>query len=116
MEQFEKSAQDTETDDFKGIEERESKLYKAASNGYFRNPDLIRFLMAENLALKLLLCNKELITPKEFDDSVKQARKMLDLEVRRQIDEWRKNNPQEAARFDVLSGGSHVRKFDDNGD
>jgi len=104
--------------DFKGIEERDEVVYKAALDGYFRKPELVRFLMSENLALKLLLFEKGIITPEDHKKAVETSKKILEEEVKRQINEWRKQNPQEATLLDVLTRGkkdvgSTRREFDE---
>jgi len=115
VEQSEKSIHDMETD-FTGIEQRDEAVYKAASDGYYRKPELIRFLMAENLALKLVLFEKGLLTPEEHKQAVRKAQEILDVEVKRQINDWRKQNPQEAAIFDALNGGKNARRKPNIGD
>lgn len=96
--------------DFKGIEQRDEAIYKAASDGYYRKPELIRFLMAENLALKLILFEKGMLTPEEHKEAVQKSKEILDVEVKRQINEWRNKNPQEAALFDALNGAKNKMK------
>lgn len=41
-------------------------ILKAASNAYYVNANMIKFLLVENLALKTLLHEKGLITPDEY--------------------------------------------------
>lgn len=114
MEQSEKSEQDMEID-FRGIEERDESLYKIASEGYYKKPDMVRFLMAENLALKLTLLDKGIITPEEHKKSVKKAKEFLDAEVKRQIEEWRKQNPKEMSIVDTFTRRENARNKSDDG-
>lgn len=58
---------------------------------YFLSPDMIKFLLAENLALKTLLHNKSLITPEEFKEVKESAYKILDEKVSLQIEEFIRN-------------------------
>ena len=117
MERSEKSIPDMETD-FREIEARDEAVYKMASDGYFRRPEMVKFLMIDSLALKLLLREKGLITAEELEQSKKDAAKFLEIEVRRQIDEWRKQNPQEATLFNIIAAkrGSDARRKPDDGD
>ena len=103
MEQPETSKQNTETD-LQGIEQREQELYKIAAEGYYRKPEMVKFLLVENLALKSLLFEKGMFTAEEFQEQVDQARSILDAEVQRQLDEWRRNNPKENVLFEILAG------------
>lgn len=103
MEQSEPSKQNTETD-LQAVEERQKHLYKIASDAYYRKPEMVRFVLIENLALKSLLLEKGMITLEEFQKAREFAKNTLDIEVRRQLDEWRRNNPKENVLFEILSG------------
>lgn len=104
MEQSEKSIPDTETEaDFKGIKDRDDLAYKVALDIYFRKPEMVKFLMTDNLALKLLLREKGLITAEELEKAKKEAAAILEAEVRRQIDDWRTRNPQQSTLLNVLA-------------
>lgn len=107
MEQSDTSIPNMETD-FKGIEDRDEVAYKAALDSYFQKPELVQFLMSENLALKLILFEKGLMSPEDHKEAVKTARKILEEEVRSQINEWRNKNPKESALFDVIYGSKQI--------
>jgi len=107
VEQSDTSIPNMETD-FKGIENRDEVAYKAALDSYFRKPELVRFLMAENLALKLILFEKGLMSPEDHKKAVETSRKILEEEVRGQIDDWRNKNPKEAVLFDVVCGSKQI--------
>ena len=103
MEQYAESKPNTETD-FEKLQEREQKVQEIVAEAYFTKPELIKGLMIENLALKWILVEKNIVSKAEFDQVARQCRKMIDESVRRQVDEWKKHNPREAVLFDILAG------------
>lgn len=104
MEQSEKSIPDTETEaDFKAIKDRDDFAFKVASDTYYRKPEMVKFLMIDSLALKLLLREKGLITAEELEKAKREASVILETEVRRQIEEWRRRNPQQSTLLNVLA-------------
>lgn len=72
----------------------ETKIDKLARETYFRQPDMIEFLLAENLALKSILHEKGVITPEEFAAHKQTAFKILSSKVDRHIEEWKKAHPE----------------------
>lgn len=61
---------------------------------YYRNPDLVRFLLIENLALKMLLHDSKLIKAEDFAQYQRAAAEVLDAKVAAQMEEWKKANPE----------------------
>jgi len=82
----------------------EEEVYKIAADGYYKKPDLVRFLLIENFALKTILWDKGIINEEEYDKFVEKATKVLDEQIKKQIDQWRKDKPIEAVIFDILTG------------
>lgn len=68
---------------------------QAAEAAYYMNPDMVRFLLIENLALKTLLHKKGLMLPEEHQECHQEAAEILDTKVAAQIEQW-KSNPEVA--------------------
>jgi hypothetical protein len=62
-----------------------SDILKAASNAYYVNANMIKFLLVENLALKTLLHQKGLITPEEYKGYQEQAGAILSMKEEKQM-------------------------------
>lgn len=62
-------------------------LYKVASDAYYLRPEMVKFLLVENLALKTLLHEKGLYTPEEFREYQKQAAETLEVRAKQQMAE-----------------------------
>ena len=62
-----------------------SEIMKAASNAYYVNSSMIKFLLVENLALKTLLHQKGLITPEEYKGYQEQAGSILSMKEEKQM-------------------------------
>jgi len=60
-------------------------ILKAASNAYYVNANMIKFLLVENLALKTLLHQKGLITPEEYKSYQEQAGAILAMKEEDQM-------------------------------
>jgi hypothetical protein len=60
-------------------------ILQAASEAYYLNPTMIRFLLIENLALKSLLHEKGLISPEEFKKHQEQAAKIMAMKEGQQL-------------------------------
>jgi len=60
-------------------------ILKAASNAYYVNASMIKFLLVENLALKTLLHQKGLITPEEYKSYQEQAGAILAMKEEDQM-------------------------------
>ena len=71
----------------------ESKVDPLLVN-YYRNPDLVRFLLIENLALKMLLHDTKVIDSEDFAQYQRAAAEVLDAKVAAQMEEWKKANPE----------------------
>jgi|LSQX01.2.fsa_nt_gb hypothetical protein len=56
-------------------------LKRIAAESYFINPQMVRFLLIENLALKSLLHDKGLISPEEFAEHHRRATEILDAKT-----------------------------------
>lgn len=63
------------------------KLVKFIRDAYYLNPDMVRFLLIENLALKTLLHEKGLFTPEEYKEHQQKAMVMLERKSREQMAE-----------------------------
>jgi hypothetical protein len=62
-------------------------LYKVASDAYYLRPEMVKFLLIENLALKTLLHDKGLYTPEEFGEYQQQAAETLEDRAKQQMAE-----------------------------
>ncbi len=62
-------------------------FYKVASDAYYLRPDMVKFLLIENLALKTLLHDKGLYTPEEFREYQQQAAETLESRAKQQMAE-----------------------------
>jgi uncharacterized protein HemY len=62
-------------------------LYKVASDAYYMRPEMVKFLLVENLALKTLLHDKGFYTPEEFRKYQEQAAETLDDRAKHQMAE-----------------------------
>ena len=62
-------------------------ICKVASDSYYMKPDMVKFLLIENLALKTLLHEKGLITPEEYVDAQKRAKEILEERAKQQMNE-----------------------------
>ena len=77
-------------------------ILKAASNAYYLNASMIKFLLVENLALKTLLHEKGLITPDEYKKYQEHAGAILAMKEESQMLEYfkkvlEKSNSQETS-------------------
>ena len=65
-------------------------LERLATESYYINSDMIRFLLIENLALKNMLYKKGMFTVEELETSKKEAVEIFDKKVIGQIEELKK--------------------------
>lgn len=100
MEQSEDSKQNTEIEE---VQKRDEELLNVLSDSYYTKPETARYLLIENVAIKALLFDKGLMTIEEYQKYIDQAQVLIEEKVKRQIEEWRKNNPKESVLFDILS-------------
>lgn len=63
----------------------EQELMVVATEALYMKPEMIKFLLVENLALKSLLHEKELITPEEFAEQKKKAAVMIEAAMKTKI-------------------------------
>ena len=64
------------------------ELLKVAQESFYLNPDMIRFLIIENLALKTLLANKNVFSPEEFQEAKSQAELVMQEKEQVQIKQY----------------------------
>lgn len=65
-------------------------LERFATESYYINSDMIRFLLIENLALKNMLYKKGMFTVEELETSKKESVEIFDKKVIGQIEELKK--------------------------
>ncbi len=82
------------------------KLVKFIRDAYYLNPDMIRFLLIENLALKTLLHEKGLFTLEEYKQHQKAAAEMLEKKSREQMAENLKKMVESTPSDSPLSDAS----------
>jgi hypothetical protein len=70
-----------------------------ARESYFRQPDMVEFLLAENLALKMLLYEKGIMETEEFKEYKARAAKILKERTESHIDQWKKTHPDVVRLF-----------------
>ena len=69
-------------------------LNKMARESYFRQPEMVEFLLAENLALKMLLYEKGIMETEEFKQYKERAEKILKDKTVAHIEQWKKTHPE----------------------
>lgn len=62
-----------------------SEIIQSASNAYYVNANMIKFLLVENLALKTLLHEKGLITAEEYKITQEKAATILQAKEQEQL-------------------------------
>lgn len=65
---------------------------KIAKDHYFKQTEMVRYLLAENLAIKMFLYEKGILKPEEFKQYQKMAEETLQLKVEKHVEEWKKAN------------------------
>lgn len=78
--------------------ETNDKIDLIARNAYLKQPDMVLFLLTENLALKTLLAEKGVISPEEFKMHKESAVKILKGTIDSHIQQWKEAN-QETVRL-----------------
>ena len=63
----------------------EQQLLRVAAETVYVRAEMIKFLLAENLALKSLLHEKGILTPEEFETHKKKAVETLELSMKSNI-------------------------------
>ena len=56
-------------------------------DGYYSDPKMVKFLMAENLALKTYLHEKGILDPEEFAEKKKECLQILEKQVSKDVKE-----------------------------
>jgi ApbE superfamily uncharacterized protein (UPF0280 family) len=69
-------------------------IRKVVSDAYYTSPNMIRFLLVENLALKMLLHEKNLITPEDYKNCQKEADAILEGRLKSHLEDFVKKNPE----------------------
>lgn len=62
-----------------------------ALDAYYLNPDMVKFLLIENLTMKTLLHDKGLITPEEHKACQERATVILNSKVSQQLRDWKQS-------------------------
>lgn len=60
---------------------------------YLRQPELVRFLLVDNLALKTVLHARGLMTPDEFKQARAEAERLFDAKMAEQLEAWGREHP-----------------------
>jgi hypothetical protein len=76
-----------------------SKIDEMARESYLRQSQMIEFLLAENLALKTLLHEKDILNPEDFKRHKQKAENVLAARMKEHIEEWKKAHPEVADLF-----------------
>lgn len=63
----------------------EQDLHKIASDAYYLDPNMVKFLLIENLAIKSLLHDKGLMTPEEFKEQREKAESVFEERAKMQL-------------------------------
>ncbi len=69
-------------------------MNKMIMEAYYLTPEMIRFLLIENLALKNVLRDQGLISVENYKVAQAEAANILDAKVKLQVDEWKKQYPE----------------------
>lgn len=86
----------------------EIELNKMARESYFKQPEMIEFLLAENLALKVILHEKGIINADDFKKYKIDAEKILKKKTEEHIENWKKMHPKMVHLFkEFNSQNSH---------
>lgn len=91
----------------------EDQIERLAKESYFMTPDMIRFLLVENLALKTLLHKRELLDLEEYKQSQREASEILDKRVNSQINEWKKSHPELVGKINSIQESQSPLTKDD---
>ena len=75
-------------------------LNKHARENYLKQPNLVEFLLAENLALKSLLYDKGILTPEEFKEHKERSQAILNEIIEQHIEAWKKAHPNEVSLYE----------------
>lgn len=86
----------------------EQSIEKLASNAYYMNPDMVRFLLIENLALKTLLHKANILNPEYFKVCKKEAEEILDQKFKDHMKKWTQVNEDLMGRLLSISPQTEV--------
>lgn len=81
------------------LQNTEINLTKLARESYFRQPDMVEFLLAENLALKMMLYEKGIMETDEFKEYKERAEKILKEKTTKHIQQWKETHPEMVRLF-----------------
>lgn len=75
---------------------------KMAKDGFYLTADMVKFLLIENLALKLVLHKNNLLKLEDFAKHRQDASDIMDKTANEKIEEWKKANPQMVELFRTI--------------
>jgi hypothetical protein len=91
------------------------KMESMARDSYFRQSEMVEFLLVENLALKTLLHEKGIIDKEEYKVCQKRAEAILKEKTTAYIEEWKRLQPNMAKRIsDALTQTQALRSVAEN--
>jgi hypothetical protein len=64
---------------------KKEEIERIATDAYFMKADMVKFLLVENLALKTLLLEKDLISAEEYKEHQRRAAELLEEKTKAQI-------------------------------
>ena len=85
-------------------------IEKLAKELYYMNPNMIEFLIIENLALKSLLHEKGIINPEDYKKHQEKSSELVHKRVNDQIVQWKSSNSK---IYDVLKNLQDKANRDD---
>lgn len=68
-------------------EEQKQEIRNTAESIYYVNKDVIKFLLADNLAIKMILLEKGIITEEEFYKHQKASQQILETKSAQKLNE-----------------------------
>jgi|694.fasta_scaffold08002_27 hypothetical protein len=72
---------------------------KIAKGAFYLNPDMIKFLLVENLALKMILYKQGIIKPDEFAQVKKESTEIFERQANQKIQELKAQHPSVSELF-----------------
>ena len=73
---------------------KKQDILKVISDGYYLNPEMVKFLLIENLTLKTLLSEKGLFTAEEFQDCKNKVSEFFEEKAKTQMIQMAKTSVQ----------------------
>lgn len=68
------------------------EIEKIARDSFFKQPEMVEHLLAENLALKMLLYEKNVFTQEEYKKYQVDAKETLNQKLQEYILNWKEKN------------------------